>query len=183
MISTAPDARSSTSTTFRNIASSSRPNSFSPSQVPANSAGNPIRNSLIDVRRDRALGADPQRAHQEDRDRHRLKNRALHVLGPAAQAAPDGDEDSGKPGDAAEHAVEESDAGVGRRAARLHRGDRRPKQCIEAVEHQKGADADAHMGGVRPGQDADADGYAERGAEHERPESFPVQARRSFQTE
>ena len=46
-ISRAPDARSSASTIFRNVASSSRPNSFSPSQVPANKAGNPIRNSLI----------------------------------------------------------------------------------------------------------------------------------------
>ena len=31
------------------------------------------------------------------------------------------------------------------------------------------------MGGVRPGQDADADGNAERGAGHERPEFSPVQ--------
>jgi hypothetical protein len=31
------------------------------------------------------------------------------------------------------------------------------------------------MGRVRPGQDADADGDADRGTEHERPEFFPVQ--------
>ena len=53
--------------------------------------------------------------------------------------------------------------------------DRRPQQRIEAVEHQEGADAHAHMGRVRPGQDADADGNAERSAQHERPELSPVQ--------
>src|SRR4030088_2048107 len=104
-----------------------------------------------------------------------MKQSALHVLSPAAQTAPDGDENSGKPGNAAEHAIEEADAGVGRGAPRLDRSNRRAKQRIEAVENQERADARAHMRRVRPGQDADADGYAERRACYKRPELFPVQ--------
>ena len=46
MIRTNPDASSSTSTTLRNVASLRRPNSLRPSEVPANNAGNPIRNSF-----------------------------------------------------------------------------------------------------------------------------------------
>ena len=184
MISTTPDASSSTSTTLRNVASLRRPNSFRPSQVPASSGRQSDQEQLDRVRGDRALGADPQRAHHKGRDRHRLKHRALHLLGPAAQAAPDGDEDSGKPGNAAEHAVEEADAGIGRGAAGLDRSERGTKQRIEAVENQKRADADPRMGGVGPGQDGDADGNAERRTRLRTARAFSSPAQpRSFQTE
>jgi hypothetical protein len=157
-----------------------RPYSFRPSQVPANKAGSPIKNNLIVSALIAPLASDPQRAHQEGRHRHRLKYRALHVLGPAAQAAPDGDEDSGEPGDAAEHAIEEADDGVNRGAGCLDWSDRGTKQRIEAVENQKDADARAHMRRICPGQDADADGDAERRACHKRPELFPVQRAAQF---
>src|SRR5437764_9233131 len=45
-ISTTPETNSSTSTIFRNVASSIRPYNFKPSQVPASSAGSPIANSF-----------------------------------------------------------------------------------------------------------------------------------------
>jgi hypothetical protein len=54
-------------------------------------------------------------------------------------------------------------------------GNRGPQQRVEAVQHEEGADAHADMDRVCPGQDADADGDAERGAGHERPELSPVQ--------
>src|SRR6202040_1088673 len=95
--------------------------------------GQPDQEQFDGVRRDRTLGSDPKRAHQEDRDRYRLKHRALDVLGPAAEAAPDDDEDAGKPSDAAEHAVEEADAGIERRSARLDRTPRRTNHPLEAV--------------------------------------------------
>src|ERR1041385_6797150 len=55
-----------------------------------------------------AAGADPECADQEDGNGNRLKHRALLVLWPAAQSAPDDDENSREAGDAAKHAVEKS---------------------------------------------------------------------------
>ena len=45
--------------------------------------------SANDIGGDGAFGPQPQRRHRKDRDAHRLKDRALHVLPPTAQAAPD----------------------------------------------------------------------------------------------
>ncbi len=63
-----------------------------------------------DVRRHRAADGKPCAGQNGRGDEHRLIDGALHVLGPAAHAAPDRDEHAGQPGHAAENAVEESRA-------------------------------------------------------------------------
>src|SRR5262245_33721964 len=66
---------------------------------------------------DCSLQTEPERAHQEDRDRHGLKESALDVLWPAAQSAPDGDENARKPSEATKHAVEKPDRRIARATA------------------------------------------------------------------
>jgi hypothetical protein len=53
--------------------------------------------------------AKPDSAYGEDRDSYWLEHHALYIPGPTAQPAPDGHDDSGEPGSAAENAVEDSD--------------------------------------------------------------------------
>src|SRR5947207_11015570 len=119
--------------------------------------------------RDRSLGAEPYRADGEYRDRDRLEDGALLILRPTAYPAPYGDNDAGKPGQAAEHAIEESDGGIGRRAARLDRLERRPNQGVNAVKHQQDTDGHSHVLGPRPAQDGNSDRRAEGAAEQEWP--------------
>jgi hypothetical protein len=73
--------------------------------------------------RNAALGAEPDRRHDEDRDRDRLKHGALLVARPPAQAAPHGRQDAAEPGAAAEQPAQKPDAAIGERrsADRLQR--------------------------------------------------------------
>src|SRR6516225_11346724 len=72
----------------------------------AEHAGQSHHKEFSRLRSDGSLRAKPDRAHQEDRNRDRLKHRALDVFRPAAQSAPDGDENAGQAREAAEYAVE-----------------------------------------------------------------------------
>src|SRR5258708_40175757 len=71
----------------------------------------------------------------------RLEHGALRVLRPAAQPAPDRDDDAGEPGGAAEDAIEQANSGVRRRAAGADRLHRRPRQPVDAVQDRQPADA------------------------------------------
>src|SRR5215831_11784324 len=90
--------------------------------------------------RDGAFDAEPEGAHGEDRHSDRLKHCALLVLGPATHSAPDGGENAGKAGEAAQHAIEKTDAGVGGPAASRHL-DGGAKKGVHAVDDQNGADS------------------------------------------
>jgi len=96
--------------------------------------GRPITNSLIVSRCDGSLGAKPKRAHQKDADGNRLEYRALHVLGPAAQARPYRNQNAGKAGDAGENTVQKSDARIGRGACSGNGFSAGTKKRIQAVK-------------------------------------------------
>ncbi len=145
---------------MRKVASSMRPNSLRPSHVPAIRQGKPSSEQLGCLHRDSAPGAEPQRAHQEDRDRDRLEHRALGFLGPAAQAGPDRHQDSGEPGKTCEYAVSEADRSVGCRASRGDRLQRRAEIRIETVQHEKDAHRDTNAAWVGPCQERNAGRHA-----------------------
>src|SRR5215831_2478558 len=86
------------------------------------------------VRRYCAAYSQPQAAHGEYRDANRLKHRALLVLGPAANAAPDGGENAGEAGQAPEDSVQKADAGIGCRTATLDGVHRRSSEAVNAIE-------------------------------------------------
>src|SRR5262245_66290842 len=69
------------------------------------------------VGRYRAVDPKPQTAHGEDRDPNRLEDGPLLVLGPTTKAAPDGRENAGEAGEAAENAVQKAHARVRRGTA------------------------------------------------------------------
>src|SRR5262245_22812014 len=101
------------------------------------------------VGRYRAADSQPQTAHGEYRDSNRLEDRPLLVLGPTTNAAPDGRENAGEAGEAAENAVQKAHAGISRGTASLDRLYRRSDEAISAVEHKHHADRDADV--VRTG--------------------------------
>src|SRR5690348_14736782 len=96
-------------------------------------ARKPHHKEFSGVGSDGSLHAEPERAHQEDRDRHGLKDRALDVLWPATQVAPAGDENSGKAGEATKYAVEKSHRRIARPAA-TGELQRRPEERVGAIE-------------------------------------------------
>jgi hypothetical protein len=126
------------------------------------------------LRGDGAGPAEPGRAHEEDRDPDRLKHRTLFVFRPAAHAAPDRHQNAGKPGDAAENAVEESDAAVRERSAR-DRFRLGAHQRIDRIEDEECTDTGPDMGRIGPVEDRDAERHAKRAAGDERPQLAPIE--------
>src|SRR5215470_834182 len=101
------------------------------------------------VGRYRAVDPQPQTAHGEYRHSNWLEDRALLVLGPTTNTAPDGRENAGKTGEAAENAVEKAYACIGGGTAGLDGLHRRSGEAIGAVEREHHADGDADV--VRTG--------------------------------
>ena len=123
-----------------------------------------------------AGAAQPQQAAGKDRDGDRLEDRALLVLGPAAQARPDGRQDAGKAGRAADDAAQ--------RRRRCHRASGPasvmaaqlgPQQAVEAEGDENGADRCAHVRCRQPAQQLDAERDADLAADQQRQQPPPVE--------
>src|SRR5215510_786354 len=104
------------------------------------------------VGRYRAVDPQPQTAHGEYRHSNRLEDGPLLVLGPTTKAAPDGRENAGKTGEAAENAVQKAHARVRRGTAALNGLHRRSGEAIRAVERKHHADRDADVVRTRPSE-------------------------------
>src|SRR5947207_287255 len=76
--------------------------------------------------------AEPYRRHQKDRDSHRLESRALNLLGPAAQAAPDRHYNTCKSRESAKRAVDKADCGICGDASTRGQFEGRTEECIKA---------------------------------------------------
>jgi hypothetical protein len=122
------------------------------------------------VRRYCAAYSQPQGAHCKNCDADGLKDGALLVLGPAANAAPHGRENAGETGEAAESSVEKTDPCIRSCAAAFYRRHRRPGEAVSAVEYEHRADRDADM--VRPGpiENGNAQRDTKGRTEQERPQ-------------
>src|SRR5262249_28266381 len=101
------------------------------------------------VRRYCAAYSQPQAAHGEYRNANRLKHRALLVLGPTTNAAPDGGENAGKAGQPAEDPVQKANTCIRRCTATLDGLHRRSRDAVNAVDYKHRADCDANV--LRPG--------------------------------
>src|SRR6516162_4757640 len=88
------------------------------------------------VGRYRAADPQPQPAHGEYRDPDRLENRALLILGPTTKTAPDGRENAGEAGEAAENTIQKAHARIGGGTPGLDGLHRRSGEAIGAVEHE-----------------------------------------------
>src|SRR5262249_18446263 len=85
------------------------------------------------------------------RNANRLKHRALLVLGPAANATPDGRENAGKAGQAAKDPVQKANTCIRCCTATLDGLHRWSGEAVNAVEYKHRADRGSNM--VRPGPD------------------------------
>src|SRR5262249_24185813 len=121
------------------------------------------------VGRYRAVDPKPQTAHGKDRDSNRLEDGPLLVLGPTAQAAPDGRENAGETGEAAENAVQKAHACISRGTASLDGLHRGSGEAIGAVEHEHHADGDADV--VRRGPPENR--YAQRDSKGRPQQEWP----------
>src|SRR5262249_39534256 len=127
------------------------------------------------VDRYRTVDPQPQTAHGEDRDSNRLEDGPLLVLGPTPKAAPDGRENAGKAGEAAENAVQKAHARIRRCAATLNGLHRGPGQAISAVEHEHHADGDADVVRTRPFENRHAQRDSKGRPQQEWPQPTPAQ--------
>src|SRR5262249_7334400 len=123
----------------------------------------------------RAVDPKPQTAHGEDRDPNRLEDGPLLVLGPTTKAAPDGRENAGEAGEAAENAVQKAHARVRRGTAALNGLHRRSGQAIGAVEHEHHADGDADVVGTRPSENRHPQRDSKGRPQQEWPQPTPPQ--------
>ena len=119
------------------------------------------------VLRHRAVYGQRHRGEREGSQDHRLEYRPLLVPAEAAQLAPDGDDRPREPGQAAENAVEEPDADIGRKRA-LHTVDVRPDQEIAGIGDQQHTDAVANKIGPDVAEQRRADRHADDAAADER---------------
>jgi len=92
------------------------------------------------VIRYRTLDAKPHGTDGEGRHGDRLKDGALPVFRPTAQAAPDRHQYAREPRYSSEHAIEKSDTGVSGYATGGYGRHLRTNECVEAVEHENYAD-------------------------------------------
>src|SRR5215831_11841084 len=127
------------------------------------------------VRRYCAAYSQPQAAHGEYRDANRLEDCALLVLGPAANTAPDGGENAGKAGQAAQDPIQKAYAGIRCCTATLDGLHRRSGEAINAVEDKQRADRDANMLGPGPVENRNAQGDTKGCTEQEGPQPAPSQ--------
>src|SRR5437016_4321406 len=100
---------------------------------------------------------------------------ALLILGPAANAAPNGREDAGKTGQSAKNPIQKGYACIRRCSAALDGLHRRPCQAVSAVEHEHQAHRDANVVRPRPFENRDSQRDSKRAAEQEPPEPTPLQ--------
>src|SRR5262249_56921613 len=112
------------------------PKGLTPTPRPGKKGRKPKDKKPSRIRRDCAASPQPQPTHCKNRHANRLEDRALLVLGPAANAAPDGRENAGKAGQAAEDAVEKAHARIRWCTATLDGLHRRAAAAANAVESQ-----------------------------------------------
>src|SRR6185312_6293659 len=103
-----------------------------------------------------SLSTEPNRAHQECNDGNGLEDRALLFLRPPAQPAPDRHENARKPGEAAEHPVEEACSCIPAAATSGDRLQNGAKIGVETVENEQDTDRCADAARIGPSQKRDA---------------------------
>src|SRR5260370_20628865 len=114
--------------------------------------------------------------HGEGRNSKRVKDGALTIFRPTGQAAPERHQYARESRDSSEHAIEKSDTGVNSHAPSGHRRHFRTKECVEAVEHEKYADAGLDVRRFRPAENGNAGRYANYGSSEVRPELAPAES-------
>jgi hypothetical protein len=100
--------------------------------------------------RDGSLRAEPERAHEKDRNRDRLEDRSLNFLRPTTQTALDRHNDAREAGEPSKHAIKELDRGVSCVSSRSDGPKVGTNESVETVGDEENADCNSDAPGIEP---------------------------------
>src|SRR6516164_10461018 len=151
-----------------------------PIKHPAEPSPNPQGRQSEQGQADSVDGNDPDAAesHDDHKKAHntgRLKDGSLLIARPAAHARPDNSDNSGEPGSASDHAVENAYSHIRSAACLLHLRQFRPSQVVEAKEDEQQAHADPEIYRRSPAYRRNANRNSQRAAQDERHEPMRIE--------